>query len=309
MPSARQARRLRKASAGRKGDLHGIPQSPSAAFRGIPRNLLLVTVSGLALFVGTPQAPARPLGGSAPPRVTAPAASPETGQAALQAQAALKRTTQAIQAMQAAQRAAREAAAAAASNVPNGLQTGGLQVAPGAVPGTDLWQGANAPTEVVNGVKTDVTIKQNQQKAILTWETFNVGRDTNLYFDQRGGKAADGSNSWVVLNRVLRSERRAEPDSRGDQGRRPSLHHQSERNYLWRSFADQCRVSDGILAQHLRCGLQGDARRHELVAVRNSGLHGLPRIHRRCDGGERRENHRRERRPSHAARPERHQFR
>ena len=107
--------------------------------------------------------------------VTAPAVSPEAGQAALQAQAALKRATQAIQAMQAAQKAARDAAAAAASNVPNGLQTGGLEVKAGAVPGSQLWQGANGPTQTVDGGRTKVGIEQTQSKAILTWETFNIG--------------------------------------------------------------------------------------------------------------------------------------
>jgi filamentous hemagglutinin family protein len=205
MLSARQARRLRTKSAGRKGDLRNMQHSSPAAFKAIPRNLLLATVSGLALFVAVPGTSAKPLGGgsSAPPAATAPAVAPQAGQAALQAQAAMKRSLEAIQAMQAAQRAARDAAKAAAANIPNGLRPGGLQVAPGAVPGSNLWQGADAPTQVVRGVQTEVTVKQNQQKAILTWESFNVGRDTSLTFDQRGGNGADGSNSWVALNRVL----------------------------------------------------------------------------------------------------------
>ena len=92
------------------------------------------------------------------------------------------------------------------STVPNGLRPGGLVVMPGATPGaTDggagLWQGANLPTEAQNGGRTQVTVKQNEQKAILTWKEFNVGRETDLYFDQRAG-GADAKN-WIALNRVM----------------------------------------------------------------------------------------------------------
>jgi filamentous hemagglutinin family protein len=162
---------------------------------------LFATVSALALFVAVPEAPAKPLGGggSAPPVVTAPAVSPEAGQAALQAQAAMKRATQAIQAMQAAQRAARDAAAAA-SNIPNGLQTGGLEVKAGAVPGLQLWRGANGPTQKIEAERTKVGIEQTQSKAILTWETFNIGKDTDLTFDQKGNK------DWIALNRVMSND-------------------------------------------------------------------------------------------------------
>jgi filamentous hemagglutinin family protein len=158
----------------------------------------MLGVSALALLLTAPAAVAKPLGGaSLPPVVTVPAVSPEAGQAALQAQAALKRATQAIQAMQAAQRAARDAANAAAGNVPNGLGTGGLDVKAGAVPGSQLWQGANGPTQKIEGSRYKVGIEQTQSKAILTWETFNIGKDTDLTFDQKGNR------DWVALNRVM----------------------------------------------------------------------------------------------------------
>ncbi len=107
--------------------------------------------------------------------------------------------------MQAAQQAARDLARTTPTTVQNGLRAGGLVVMPDAAPGaTDggagLWQGANLPTESTSGGRTQVTVRQNQQKAILTWKEFNVGRETDLYFDQRAG-GADAGN-WIALNRV-----------------------------------------------------------------------------------------------------------
>jgi filamentous hemagglutinin len=176
------------------------------AVRPVTRLGLLATVSALALLSASPEAHARSLGGWKPVPsqaavAAAQSASQEAAKAARQAQNALQRATRAIQAMQASQQAARDAARAALSNVPNGLQAGGLQVAPGAVAGSPLWQGAKAPTESTDGGRTKVTVEQTQQKAILTWQTFNVGKDTDLYFDQRAG-GADVVN-WVALNRVL----------------------------------------------------------------------------------------------------------
>ncbi|MDE5458292.1 filamentous hemagglutinin N-terminal domain-containing protein [Bradyrhizobium sp. CSA112] len=170
-----------------------------------PRHALLAGVS-IAALLACAEAMARPLGGQAPNPSAATVAAAQSGaqqaaRAAQQAQNSLKRATQAIQAMQAAQSAARAAANAAPSVVPNGLGPGGLQVAPGAIPGSELWRGANLPTEAsVNG-RTKVNIKQTQQKAILTWQTFNVGHETDLTFDQKAG-GADASQ-WSVLNRVL----------------------------------------------------------------------------------------------------------
>src|SRR3546814_19774158 len=43
----------------------------------------------------------------------------------------------------------------------------------------------------------DVTIKQDQKQAVLSWDTFNIGEDTSLTFDQKGN--AD----WIALNRVV----------------------------------------------------------------------------------------------------------
>ncbi|WP_195930276.1 filamentous haemagglutinin family protein [Hyphomicrobium album] len=120
----------------------------------------------------------------------------------------LGRASQAIQDMRAGQDAARALAKQGVSLVPNGMvrgaagQPNGLLVAPGADdPASGLWQGADLPTEMRDGESANVTVKQNQQKAILTWESFNVGRETTLYFNQTAGGADAGS--WIALNRVL----------------------------------------------------------------------------------------------------------
>ncbi|MBO4224090.1 filamentous haemagglutinin family protein [Bradyrhizobium neotropicale] len=171
--------------------------------------MLFATVSVAALTAATPDVYARPLGGQAPtPSAAAIAAAQsaqqEAARAASQSSDALKRATLAIQAQQASQQAARDAARAAvnASSVPNGLGVGGLQRVPGAVPGTELWQGANLPTQFTDGDRVKVKIGQTQQKAILTWDTFNVGARTDLRFDQQGNR------DWVALNRVLGTDAR-----------------------------------------------------------------------------------------------------
>ena len=94
-------------------------------------------------------------------------------------------------------------------NVPNGLTTGGLQVAPGvprnlAAPaaGEDplLWQGATLPQETTANGQTTVTITQTAQQAILNWETFNIGMQTRLTFDQTAGGA--NATQWIAFNMV-----------------------------------------------------------------------------------------------------------
>jgi filamentous hemagglutinin len=190
------------------GELHVVVRSGTGHSTVIcfTHRWLLASVSAIAMFAVATPAHARPLGGgtatqSAATIAAAQSAQIEAQRAAREAGGALKRATLAVQAMQAAQKAARDAALAAPGGVPNGLVAGGLQVAPGAVPGSNLWLGAKLPTESVSGGRSDVSIEQTQQKAILTWQTFNVGRDTALYFDQRAGGASAGD--WIALNRVL----------------------------------------------------------------------------------------------------------
>ncbi|ETK19758.1 filamentous haemagglutinin family protein [Pseudomonas sp. FH1] len=103
----------------------------------------------------------------------------------------LNTSVAAIAAQQAAQAAGRQAAFGQVSNIPDGLGKGGLQVDNGLTQG---WTNAKGPTQSQSGGKTTVTIEQTADKAILNWETFNVGRNTTVDFQQQ--------SSWAVLNRV-----------------------------------------------------------------------------------------------------------
>ena len=63
-----------------------------------------------------------------------------------------------------------------------------------------LSQSTYAPTTGQTGTPTTVTVTQTAQQALLTWQTFNIGKNTTLDFDQsRGGaNVAD----WVAINKV-----------------------------------------------------------------------------------------------------------
>ena len=124
---------------------------------------------------------------------------------AQRAQASLSRSLQALQVQQAAQNAARASALSIPGSVPNGLVIGGL------VPDSGLsrtgvanpvttWVNANTPTQVTNNGRTTVTVTQTAQQALLNWQTFNIGQNTTLNFDQSAG----GGNvaQWVAINKV-----------------------------------------------------------------------------------------------------------
>ncbi len=137
-----------------------------------------------------------------------------TTQARANAKDALARTTQALQSVQAMQAAARAAAIGGANNlgadpnhpgqqlpnVPNGLAAGGLQVAPGVPANPALWTGAGLPTQTVAGGRTTVGIRQTDPQAVLTWETFNIGKETTLDFDQSAGGA--NRSQWTAFNKI-----------------------------------------------------------------------------------------------------------
>ncbi len=110
----------------------------------------------------------------------------------------LARAAQATKSVQAMQQAARNAALQASSNVPNGLTTGGLQIATGK---NAEWQGANQPIQSVTNGQITVTIQQTAHQAILNWQTFNVGKNTTVNFNQSAGGSS--ANTWVALNRIL----------------------------------------------------------------------------------------------------------
>lgn len=120
----------------------------------------------------------------------------ETNSATQRALEAFRRAAQTRTQMQDAQVQARIAARAALNAVPNGLGKGGLQAAPGIEIDPALWTGAKGPVQSAGtDGRTNVSVEQTEQKAILTWDSFNVGRETDLSFNQQ-------SADWVVLNRV-----------------------------------------------------------------------------------------------------------
>ena len=102
----------------------------------------------------------------------------------------LARTTQAITAV----RKMQQSAGAATAPVPEGLQPGGLQVLTGA---NARWTGASLPAQA----GSTVTIVQNKQQAVLHWQTFNVGRNTTLNFDQSAGGSDAGK--WIAFNKIF----------------------------------------------------------------------------------------------------------
>lgn len=137
-----------------------------------------------------------------------------TEQARNNARDALARTTQALNAVRAMQSAARSLALRGPNNlgadpnhpgqilpnVPNGLTTGGLEVDPAVSTNASLWRGANLPTQSGRGGRVTVTVKQNEQTAVLNWKTFNIGKNTTLYFDQYAGGEQVGQ--WVAFNKI-----------------------------------------------------------------------------------------------------------
>jgi filamentous hemagglutinin family protein len=148
---------------------------------------------------------------SASPDAIIPASA---SQALKNAQDVLARTTQAINAVNAMQAAGRKLALSGGNSglvnpanpsqtlpvVPNGLVTGGLVPATGATANSSLWSNANLPSQTVSNGKTTVTIVQNSQDAVLTWNTFNIGSGTTLDFNQnKGGSNVD---SWIAFNIV-----------------------------------------------------------------------------------------------------------
>ncbi len=169
------------------------------------RSRLLLGVSAAALVSIGAQASADDMFRKGVPDPAAAAAQAAASRATQDAAAssATQRTIEAFQRaalarsrMDAAQAAARAAALAAQSLTPNGLGIAGLQAAGGA---TDpaLWIGAAAPVQSQGGDgRVKVVVDQNQAKAILNWDSFNVGRETDLVFNQHG------DSTWAVLNRV-----------------------------------------------------------------------------------------------------------
>ncbi|WFU84465.1 filamentous hemagglutinin family protein [Bradyrhizobium sp. CIAT3101] len=158
-------------------------------------------VSIVALLAGGGTAGARSLNSSSSISLTNAASAAQlaagiqAAAAAQQSSQSLARAAAALQAARAAQQSAKSLASTLKGGVPDGITTNGLMPADGIAGDPTLWQGALAPTQTVANGRTLVDIQQTQQKAILNWKTFNVGRNTTLTFDQQ-------ASDWTVLNRV-----------------------------------------------------------------------------------------------------------
>lgn len=140
-------------------------------------------------------------------------AAQQAATAGAQAQLSLSRAAAALTAARQAQQDAAAAAAQALKSTVNGVVTGGLMPLGGVKDVTaqsacsnscsslqlntpTSWQNASTTfTQTVKDGKYTVDITQTQQKAILNWETFNIGRNTSVKFEQQ-------SADWTVLNRV-----------------------------------------------------------------------------------------------------------
>ena len=51
-----------------------------------------------------------------------------------------------------------------------------------------------------NSTQFTVTVAQQLQDAYLQWQTFDVGKNTSLVFDQSAG--GSGANNWIAFNYV-----------------------------------------------------------------------------------------------------------
>jgi filamentous hemagglutinin len=148
---------------------------------------------------------------------------PSLLQARKNAQDVLARTTQAMASLNAMQAAARKLAqgspannlgvnpnapAQTLPNVPNGLGTGGLDPVGGATPLTTgpgyqlpaTWTGVGSLTQTTAKSETTVTVNQNKPDAVLYWNTFNIGKATDLDFNQ--SKTGSSASTSIAFNIV-----------------------------------------------------------------------------------------------------------
>jgi filamentous hemagglutinin family protein len=179
---------------------HGGRFWPAAAWLGLW--LIAGRLEGGDILRGGAAAPVRQTDASAGAALAA------QQQARASQQDALVRTAQSLQAVRAMQAQARAASLRRSPvnagtdpnhpgqtlpNVPEGMGVGGLQLNRPAT-------GALAPVQQQLGAQTRITIKQTQQQALLDWDSFNIGRNTHLLFDQSaGGVEVD---RWIAFNRV-----------------------------------------------------------------------------------------------------------
>ncbi|MBC3375857.1 filamentous hemagglutinin family protein [Pseudomonas sp. SWRI92] len=139
-----------------------------------------------------PASPSAPRPGTPPPLAQQQRVQQQLGRSL----ANMNSTVAAIAASQAAQAAGRAATFGAPQTIHNGLGGNGLNAVIGP-DGKPLFVNANGPVQSDANGKVVVTVKQTADKAILNWDTFNIGRDTTLAFQQDA--------SWAALNKVNNS--------------------------------------------------------------------------------------------------------
>ncbi|HEX7853759.1 MAG TPA: filamentous hemagglutinin family protein [Sphingobium sp.] len=166
-------------------------------FLGASLGSLILAAPALSQNLGAIRAAANPAAQAAQAAQNAGSRNADAAATAARVRASLQNAARIRTQMDAAQRAARAAALAAQSTIPNGLGQGGLQPSADILIDPSLWVGANRPVQSQGqDGRTLVTVDQNKDKAILTWDSFNVGRETDLLFDHHG------NTNWITLNRV-----------------------------------------------------------------------------------------------------------
>jgi filamentous hemagglutinin family protein len=70
-------------------------------------------------------------------------------------------------------------------------------------PGSLVWQGVESlkETREADGVAVDITVKD--ERSILSWDTFNIGKDTTLTYKPTQALEDAGVQGWVALNRIV----------------------------------------------------------------------------------------------------------
>jgi len=165
------------------------------------------SADALATLRGAARLPATGAGAPSVAVPVVPGVTPNTNAATAAARALQNaaKVQQAVNLAQQAQAAGRQTAAALINRVPDGLGAGGLAPATNsayASGGMLLWQGAGRPTQSTStSGRILVDIKQTESRAILSWDSFNVGANTTLNFDQSQNGVAQPD--WIVLNRVV----------------------------------------------------------------------------------------------------------
>lgn len=97
--------------------------------------------------------------------------------------------------------------AIAATRAGNTQRASELLISAGAqydITGLKTWQGAGLPSQTTGADgHVTVTIDQTQERALLSWNRFDIGKNTTLQFNQKSNGSAQPG--WVAVNRVTNS--------------------------------------------------------------------------------------------------------